>query len=415
MRKKIRCVFQSQAKGCGYAAIKMALIHASGREDFAYAPEPRIVSRAPSIADLVIYGERYGLCLEAYRVADPYELERNTEFPLLLVIKENRLTHMVYLIRRTRRHYIVLDPAKGRRRLPLEKLHSLFTGAFLCERGYYEKVPLFKKKEPISRRAKVLDAGLSFAPSLFLVAGLFCLDFAPLWVGMALLGLGVTSLVAAKILKLHEFKQFDRRYGNRLLVDDEKDRTMLYTHFCAYKGLAFSTLGGFLTSFLEIASVFAMFLYRDFISGRPPYFAAVLGFALAMGVLVNILDGPRQKEALEAVEERENEFLHGNLSQKKRKIGLLSLFASSSSFAAFLLAKEGFTLGASIVLSAVTMVLSSSFDFVFFVYYALGIAFMLRCLNSCFAAGESLEKKQREEPYFVFHFLNDDNDKSEGE
>ena len=405
MKAKLKCVFQSQAKGCGYAAIKMALIHASGKEEFAYAEEPQIAYRAPSIADLVIYAERYGLSLEAYRVADPCELANNTEFPLLLVVKENRLTHMVYLIKKKRRHYIVLDPAKGRRKIRAEKLHGIFTGAFLCERGYRDMGVSICRKEPIPTKEKVLDAAFSFAPSLFLVAGLFCLDFLPLWVGMAFLGTGVISLVGGKMLKLWEFKQFDRRFGSFLLVEDEKERVELYTHFCAYKGLAFTTLGGFLTSFLEIASVFAMFLYREFLAERPPYFALTLVFALLLGAMVNLLDGPRQKESMENVEEKEALFLRGNLSGKKRKLALLSLFASSSSFASFLLAKEGFTLGVSVVLSAVTMALTGSLDFIYFVYYALGIAFMLRCLTSCFKSGENLDRKRREEPYFTYHFL----------
>ncbi|MBQ4254899.1 MAG: hypothetical protein II721_02730 [Bacilli bacterium] len=399
MRPKI--VYQSQAKGCGYAAIKMALIHSSGRKDFAYAWEPPILSHAPSIADLVSYASNHGLTLVPYKVIHPEDLKNNTEYPLLIVIRENCLTHMVYLIAKRRRNYIVLDPGKGKRSFRLEEMHEKFIGTFLCERSYHDVSPKFYKKTALPRRFFFFDALFTILPSLFLLCGLFLLDFAPLWLGMGLISLSLVSLIASRLVKLHNFKEFDRLFGYRLLEDNTSKRKTLYEHFYTYKGLAFTSLGGLLSSILEFLLAIGIFSFRNI------FFGMVLCIASLMATGVELLDSPRQKKASEVVEEKENAFLSFSMNEEERKLSLLSLFASSGSFAGTMLAKEVFSLATSIGLGAAAMAITGVFDFESFVYYTMGITIVLQCLKSSFSQMELVERKKREEPYFLYHFLPD--------
>ncbi|MCR5079657.1 MAG: hypothetical protein K6B65_07065 [Bacilli bacterium] len=397
MRPKI--VFQSQAKGCGYAAIKMALIHSSGRYDFAYAEEPRISSHAPSIADLVGYAIEHGLTLVPYKVNHPEDLRDNTEYPLLIVIRENYLTHMVYLVKRRGRRYILFDPVKGKRTMPMEELHEKFTGTFLCERSYHDVSPTYCKKKALPTHYFVFDAVFSILPSLLLILGLFLFGIAPLWVGMGLICLSLFSLAASRFVKLHHYKEFDRRFGSHLLSQNSGDRRVLYTHFCSYKGLAFSSVGGLLSSLLEFLLAMAIFSYRNAI------FGIVLCIASLMSIGIEVIDSPREKRSAEILEEKENAFLSYSMNQEERKLSLLSLFASGSSFAGSLLAKEAFFLGASIGLGALTMAITGIYDFESFVFYTMGVVLVLQCLKQAFAKMEQVDKKRREEPYFLYHFL----------
>ena len=396
---KERIVFQSQTKGCGYATVKMALIHSSKRKDFAFAPEPEISGKAPTLAELIAYAKGYGLTLSAFKVSDPAEIVQNEEYPLMLVIEENRLSHMVYLIGKKGRRFLVLDPAKGKRLLKKEELVALFTGTFLVERGYRDITERFPKKRPIRFLWKVLDLILSITPSLFLVSGLISLDYLPLWGSLPLFALALVSLFAFRYFKMVEFKAFDEKYGPFLLEENSSKRKELYAHYQSYKGLAFSAgnvLAASLTQTLIIAALFAL---RNYL------FGIALGAAILMEVAINLIDMPRQRKSFEEIEEREYAFLNYKLSEGERKLSLLSLFSSSSTLAGFLLWKEAFHLGVSVGLGALSIAITGVADFESFVYYCLALHLLITSVDGIFKAGEESEKKKREEPFFAFHFL----------
>ena len=397
MRKKI--IYQSQEKGCGYAAIKMALFHVSGRKEFAYLKEPIITSRAPSIADLMEYAKSYGLILSAFRVKSPDELAKNEEYPLLLVLEENRMSHMVFLYKKSRRYYFFLDPQKGKRRLTIEEMHTRFNGLFLCVTSYAEQRLEIPKPKPIPWFSKLLDALFALLPILCLSLGLVLFDYLPFYYPLGFFLLSLLSIVGGKLFKMACFRSFDRRFGSKLLLESSFQRKEAYTHYYLYKGLALSSFGQFLSVAAETAVILAIFSYRNV------FFGLMLCFALLMSILICLLDSPRQKKKVEEIEEKENAFLNYALRRSDREISLLSIFASTSNLASFEMAKEGFALGASIALSCLTMAFTGQFGFESFVFYCLALHLLIQGVLNTFKAYESLEKKKKEEAYFNLHFL----------
>ena len=396
---KTKIVYQSQEKGCGYAAVKMALIHMSKRKDFAYAEEPEIEGMAPSLLDIKEYALNHGLSLEVFRTKDPSELLDNKEYPLLLILNESKSTHMVYLERKRRKDYVVYDPKRGKRYIPHEDLHRVFSGTFVSLLSYRELGQSFQKKKDKTRRWNLVDAFFSFLPLPFLLLGMSTLEGYVLAIPITFFLLSLTSVFIGRFIKIASFKAFDRNYGRFLLHNDPLKRRSLYTHYCQYKAYAFTSLGQFAATLAETIGLVSILAIRNL------FFGTLLCLAILMSVLLVILDTPREKKTLVMIEEKEDTFLNVRLSEEDRKTALLGVFASSTSYASFLLSRETFTFVISVAFSSIAMAITGLASLETFIFYCLSIHIVVSLTIETFKSYEGVEKKRKEEPFFLRYFV----------
>ena len=390
-------VYQSQGNGCGYACVKMALIHSSKRRDFAFAPERPIAGQAPSLADLSAYAANLGLKLSGYKVWDPRAvLIHRSYYPFIAIIKEDGLLHAVYVVKRQRGGFKVLDPAKGVRKMGEAEFLSVFDGRILIEEGYEEIAPRFRRAKPVGALARIAGSLISILPSSLLLAGLLVLSFAPSF-GYAAIGLFLASLLAVmggRAYLLSSLRRFDDSYIRYASCSDPKRRKEKFAHYQRYKGAAFACLPALLSSLFELC--FAAI----FLSFGDPHLGLSIGAMILLLCLKQLAVNPNIKRKEKEVERLEEIYLASNADSAE---ALASLRRGADSYSRLVLAEKAFGPLLALCLSCLCL-LSSDFSPERFLFAAMSLLLISSCLDRCFAASEGLRKVKEEENYFALNF-----------
>jgi ATP-binding cassette, subfamily B, bacterial CvaB/MchF/RaxB len=162
-------VYQSEAAECGLACLAMVAGHYGG--DIGLADLRSIVqpsARGVNLAQLTRAARRIGLSPRPVKVSNSKGLHK-LALPCVLHWEFN---HFVVLVRLTRKHITIHDPAVGIRRLPIGETESKFTGVALTLLPNSE----FRRgieANPVSARAVVGEiAGLRGALASMLLLGL---------------------------------------------------------------------------------------------------------------------------------------------------------------------------------------------------------------------------------------------------
>lgn len=395
----MKTIYQAQKKGCGYAVMKMALCHASGRSDFAYLQEPLIEAEAPSLRDLAIYARRYGLMMVPFKASPKESILENDEFPLAVILNEGMTTHMVYLYKKKRRHFYILDPARGKRVLKEKEFLNLFEGTVMIEEGYIDNSPRVSKPSVYPKSLQLLNCVVTLLPFCFLMAALGVLRLPQ---GLLLAGIlfasSIALLLVERLFKIASMKRFDNLHLDGVLAMKSNERKERYAHYCRYKGLCLTTLPAFLLTLAEVIAASTLFALND----------KYLGLEIAMLILLYLLYYLlyRNKEILtmQEVEGKERVFFDSPLDEDHRKAALHDLSRLGTAFSKELLLKEASGYALSIGLSAAMILICPQPSLETFLFYALSSSLVLNSLNSAFSLYEGLKEKEKEEPYFILHF-----------
>lgn len=394
-------IYQAQKKGCGFACVKMALCIASGRKDFAYAPERIIDGPAPNLGELVEYGRHYGLTLGGYRVDDPMEILKANEFPLLICIEEDGLHHMVVLECSRGSKFVILDPARGRRVMKKEDLACLFDGTYLAVERYENIAPKIHRIRPMRLRDSALMLLFSMLPILSLALGLLFLSAGGenFPVALAFFALALLSIVTSRAYTSAQLKRFDGRYLKK--VDDPRSfaREERFLHYHLYKAAALSSLSRLVTSVFEVVAALVLFGIRD----------AALTLSLCSGLLLVTLDylleNEKEKRMKSEVERLEQGFLRGTMSEDRRRETLDSLAAASSRYGRSLILRNALILIGALSLSAITIAcFGGDLTTERFLLYAFATGMIMQQGGGALREFDLYEEKNREEPFFVLHF-----------
>ena len=394
-------VYQAQRKGCGYASVKMALCHASGRRDFAYAPESLISGDAPSFGDLIAYASKLGLQLSAYQ-CEKHSLLENEEYPLLLSIQEDGLTHMVFLKKEDLfGRFVVYDPNRGKRVFKKQELAELFDGRYMTIGEYHDIAPKFSKPKPLPRKSIILSCLFSMSPVALLSLGILLLGYSGENMFIALPCFAL-SLIFLAISRLYSSKQLERFDGQYLeLVDDDNlsRREEKFVHYHRYKAAALSSLSRLLVSFLEVAAALAFFAFRD------PLLAFLMGTGLLVVTLEHLMDDEKEARRKEAVEKLEHHYIHHRIRQEERLAILSTLSKESARYVRSLIFKETLIIASAIALSAIAISISTEqFALEQFLFYSLAISAIMSQGSAALDNYQGRQIKRQEEPYFALHF-----------
>ena len=376
-------VYQSQRQGCGYACVKMALIHSSHRRDFAFASEKPIAGQAPSFADLIAYGRSYGLKLAGYKVWDSREVLMNRNLYPFIAIRDE---------------VVFYDPSAGKRRLPTSSFASILQNYVLIEEGYEDVSQPIKAKRPVAALTQLSGTVLSLFPSFLLLSGLLLLSFIP-ELGFWSIGLFLGSLLASMGGRLYlssRLKRFDDHYLDGVDDGDPSLRKERYLHYHAYKAAVFSTAPQLLSSLFELLAAFSFLSFADL----------QLGLSLAILILLlclkHLLTRPALEKKSARIERMEKTFLSG--APGDRKALLRGLKEESESFSFAYLIDHAFGSFLALCLACLSL-LPSSFSAERFLFVGMSLLFVSSLVEKCFDSAKKLKKKKAEEGYFRLHFM----------
>lgn len=399
MRNKI--VYQSQAKGCGYACVKMALIHYSGRIDFAYASERKVEKQAPSLADLIEYGASFGLKLVAYKVRDSKEFLRNRDFPVLVCVYEKGFYHMLYLYKRKRKSFLAFDPSIGKREISFSSFESMFESKYLRATSYDDISPKFSKPKPFSGLLRFIHCLCSVLPSLFLITSIFFMGSSPLSlpIVLILMSLGLLFYLGSKIETKAMMNRFDKMYINRIDNDSSYTRKENFAHYNAYKASLFSSTPNFLIGIVEILSSLILFSLTN------PYSLISLSSSLFFSIVIYLIFEQTKTKYEENVSNLEYDYYY-KITSKENRLSLLNKISKNGDkYMSLLMTRQVINIAYIVSISILVTIINGKISIESFFSSAMMNYLMIELSSSCLASFSSIPKRKKEESYFIYHFL----------
>ena len=394
-------VYQTQEKGCGFAAVKMALIHISGDRRYAYVAEPS-VSASPDIATLLSYAREYGLRLRALKTPVPHELLDAAEFPLILALRKDGPLHLAFVPSRRGKWFRVLDPARGPYWAKGEDLLASFTGIYMKIESYEEGSEPFpphpgKVSHPLE---SALSALLALLPMALMSLGLALLDFSfSAWIVLATFIATIAASLVQRWSTLAAMRRFDKRYLSGIdaaLLGQRKD---LYVHYHAYKKAAIVSRGEVIGRFATVAAGFVVLLFHDV------FLASACAIGLALLTIFHFAFSPVLREMGRQAMADEERYLHGSLDALQRRETLTAISSRAERYGRILGLKEGLVLLMGLGLASFACYCASSFALQPFLFAFITVSFFLFEGERIFEIEPVLAEKEREETYFRVHIL----------
>ncbi len=391
-------IYQAQEKGCGYAAVKMLLEH-NGVKRAEELEEPLITGQAPSLGELIAYAKKNGLLLGGYQFLEPSGLRQCAYFPLCLLIEEEGVEHMVFVKGKTKKCYLVCDPARGRRKMNFEELESVSKGVYLRQLSFEqaaERSYMRQKPSLLGRSSFLLLFPL--VEMIFALGGISCLRQGGSFPLFIIFALGyLVSLVGRSWVLLNEMKAFDKRYSACCIDSKSERRKELLQHYCAYKKA--SLMSKICLSEDLIAFTFLFFL----LAINDPFFGLLSLAPVLFSCLEKVLfeDSKRKEEEEICAMERDFVQKKGNMEEKKAKLD--GLFLSSYSFAEKISCMKIIEISLCAFSSSLCLLWGSvsSNRFLFCLFSSM---YLLHQLESLYKDADMVEEEKRERPYFLLHF-----------
>lgn len=391
--------FQVSENGCGYAAVKMLIAHEAKTSRYRYLPEPKVEEKAPALSDLIKYAGQHGLELKAYRLPSPSQISQNHEFPLLCLLRENGLLHLVYLRSHRFGRYQILDPAQGKRSLKEGEFLRLFTGVILQAASYK---PRGNPPKPPSFGvgAERIAAGLVQSLSLVVIfIGFYFVDSEIKYpLAFVLLAAYVGLQAISQVLTLRAMRRFDVRYLDGVARVPIGDRSLGYRHYLSFKAMIISRFSSFATTVLDLLVLTAMFASSD------PY----LGMALSGLYLLLLADvifcSSTRRGRLADIDRMEKEVL-GEIPPSGKSTNLFALSEAGTRYAMGLNVRKGIYAAVELALAFLVTYFSKQFSLNHLLFCFMGLNALGEEADRLGGAIFQNEEYRKEEAYFLGHFV----------
>ena len=379
----------------------MALIHVSKRRDFIYALEEKAEGQAPSFAELIHYGAKFGLRLGGYKVQDPREILTNKDFPLLVSVYENGFSHMLYLYKAKRKSFLVLDPKNGKREIEKADFIKIFDGRFLKVEEYNDIYPKIKPIHPISALSLSFHSLLNSLPSISLLLSIFSMNGQKenFILSLLLLLSSFLFLLLSKLETSLFIKRFDSLYLNK--VDDNSlfKRRENYMHYNKYKSMAFVIYPTLILNILEILLTLFIFSFGD------PYFFFSLVSSILFSLLLYFLFVSKEDSFNEKASSLEYSYFHFNKSEKNRLLELHSLSKVGKRYSVYLTIKDSASIIFACLASFFALYFKNDLGMELFFFTFISNYLMIGLIKQSLTNYDKLDEKKKEESYFIFNFL----------
>lgn len=346
------------------ACLKMALCHYSKNKDYKYLNES---SSSLSIKELIEEGSKHGLLLKGYKAISPLEIKQNKTYPLLLVLNENGLIHMVYLYKRRGSSFFVFDPSKGKRRLSYAKLASIWSLTYLEVINASVK-PFRAKITPLENKAdSLVQILLGVFGLISLLVGFYFVNKDGSFL-LSLLSFVLFSLlsIGKRVHLVKAMKRFDDQHSHVLDELPPYKKEEPYKHYLNLKKLIFQVSISLPVTFAEIVGLTLLFSLNDIGVG-----VFILVYFL-LTALIELLTKGKCDSIVRKIEEDEARFLLGPV-KKEERIKAASLLNSGYRLANIISYKGYIYFALALVLSLLCALISQhiALNYVLFTFMSI--------------------------------------------
>ena len=378
----------------------MALLFCSHNQHVLSLPEPPINGNAPSIANLIQYAKKEGLTLAAYRIVDFSVVGKSIELPILTVMKEDGLTHMVFLYKRKKHGFLALDPNLGERLVTDEEFYKIFSGVYLEIQGFEEKGGRPSSRHSVSTKTTTLLSLSALLPASLLIAGALLLEYTPFPIlAWALVLLSCLSQCIPSIIAQRHSRKFDQEYLWKVDAKNPKRRRENYIHYHRYKRAALMSFPLLFGHLFQLSAALVFFAIHDLALGL------VLAIALAISIVDYLVETPILNRKKHEAEHNEAKYFDGLMEEGERKALLGALSLNAKDFGIHLSLRQGILFLTSALLSFLAGLLGGDMTVTHLLFVFFACLFLFSESEKSYRYAELIEEKRKEEGYFQLHFM----------
>lgn len=166
---------QINEQDCGITALKIMLANIYHNEDYLFYPENDL-AKSLSLNEIILIAKREGIKLVGYKFLNKTEIKSLKKKHCLLVLKEEKSFHLVYLKRIKRKGIIILDPKRGKIYLTYEELFDKWNGEYLETVKINKQKKKFKKNKILPTFYYFIIDFFQILTSLFFMTGLYFIN-----------------------------------------------------------------------------------------------------------------------------------------------------------------------------------------------------------------------------------------------
>lgn len=298
-------IYQSQNRGCGYTCVKMLLAHVYKRKEFAYLSEPPCYGVAPSLKEVIAYAGKHGLTLRGYKVSEKSRFTLPKKKPVLALIEEDGLSHLVYL-RLKGNSYWILDPARGKRKLKHDEFASLFQGIYLEVESVAQNEESIELPSYLNKRRSFLTTLLRVIALIAMFVAFYFVDDQGSYLFALIAFVFFCSFtVLERIYLSRSLRAFDGLYLGSVTSLPLEERRDAYFHYLRFKAAIFTRVPSLCSGALMIVALGILFWLNEEWMG-----VATLSLFVLL-TLAEVVMGPWFKKRGEELEKEEEAFLGG--------------------------------------------------------------------------------------------------------
>lgn len=389
-------IYAGNRGGCGLASLKMLLVYLQKDRNYQYFKE----TGDKSLEDLRFIAEKEGVNLVWKKVNNKKSIEENKVFPLLLLFEGKKENHLVYLKKRKKKGFVILDPDIGETSLSMQDLQTKWT-------GIYGEGTLIEKKRSNNRKERYISLKGLISTSLFFLLSIASFFFSffffegqmPVYLTILFLAISFVFLLLEKEAIRVEMRRFDKSFLPSFFRRKGATKEE-YAHYLSFKKVLFLRLRALIEAPLCLIGTLLVFGLNS-----PSFLIAALLLLLESTLSLLVFKPMSLQEKSELSKEEEDVFGgKGGVEKKKsfekyenymvkiektsRKVEYRSLFNVIFAF----------------LFSFLPVIFEKRIETNFFLFEFFALMALLEAYNPLLGLLENEEERKKEEAFFRENF-----------
>lgn len=389
-----KILFQSEDRSCGLMSLRMYLCLVHKDNNYRYIT---IDGHPPySLLQLESEARKQGVNLRFKRVEDKRTLAKANNFPIILILGEEKMNlHMVVLSKIRRGVATILDPSSGKRRIKVYDLIGMWNGIY-GDAIEIEKRPKIPKPKPLfpiwARMASLILSLISSA----------CIYFSFFYIRndgnylLPVIGFVIASLfqILQQSLLKKGMRDFDSMHLKNIYSRDKERLKSNYIHYYSFKKVVFADA-------LSLVQGLLFFISFSLLMGmNNPFFLIALGSTVFFCFIYGLIGDARINKMKDKINREEEMLFESEMTEKKKRKAIKDLSDQSYKIGDFYNLKSILTYFVSFIISAIPLFYDGSFSLNAFLFYFFALMALSKSYLEIEAAIKGRGKRIMEEGYF---------------
>ena len=258
-------VEQIKEKDCAFSCLKILLATVHKNKNYLLYPQDQ-EDHPYSLKDIITLAEKEGVILNAFRLLNKEDIYKEKKFPILALVKDNNLLHMIVIYKIRGKKIYIGDPKKGKVKLNEEDFFKIWNNELLLindiKKANYKPLKIKSFDKPIVVISAIFQIFSYLALS---IAIFFINDEVPFFVPLLLFFIYILLEFAHKQITIYGMKKFDQEINNSLPINCFQEKTF-YQNISKYKSSFFLIPIQIISSVLTLLLIFVALAINSYLN-----------------------------------------------------------------------------------------------------------------------------------------------------